>query len=741
MFLDGVNVAELGGGLAGSAACAVLGSLGASVTKTPGRPLSVEGLEPAVLDAAGGPISLLSLLLDEGKAHAPSSGQGSLADDLSEFQVVVCDRVQGTTGHVPHSVEDYLAFVEVRNPGVWVTISAHGLRGPNCQWTGTELTVAAAGGVLDAVTDPQTHQPIKFAGNQALITAGHVAALATCHGLDRVLNGRARVHVDVSAQEAVIGTGPVLRCAHVLLDCAGDVGARRYGAPAGLFPCRDGLVRISAMEDHQWQALVRALGDPEWARSFVTSASRIERADAIDAELSAVTAQMDKAECEQVLQRYGVPATAMYSPEELLRCPQFAARDCLGTADVGGRTVTKMDRPFQTTMGARCAATAEAGDPVGLSGLRVAEASHVLAVPLAGALLGAMGAAVTKLEDPERLDMYRRRGPYIGGTPGPNRSAYFAFMNHSKRSMVIDMEGDPDAVRAVLDASDVVIENFGPSRARRVGLDAAGVAASRPSMLSISSSGYGHVGPWSAYRAYAYNLQTACGLAYLTRTSSGEPAEIDVAWADLISGFFIATIVAAWAVGPRSTRGAAVDFSMAELIVGRFNEYLAAASAGIPGGGPEDGTNHQPPFVPNAAYPSREGRRLVAISVLSEEQWGSLKAVLGDPVELKGPHFASASSRRAHQAELDRALGALTARRDGAELAGELQAAGVSASPVMTPETLVTDAHLGQRQFFAEVAHLEWGPRRIIGVPWQIYGEGALPLTSAPDLGNAVLDR
>ena len=58
------------------------------------------------------------------------------------------------------------------------------------------------------------------------------------------------------------------------------------------------------------------------------------------------------------------------------------------------------------------------------------EAGRVLAVPLAGALLGALGAEVTKLEDLARLDMYRRRGPYIDGEPGTERGAYFALMNH-----------------------------------------------------------------------------------------------------------------------------------------------------------------------------------------------------------------------------------------------------------------------------------------------------------------------
>src|SRR5258708_18124889 len=173
--------------------------------------------------------------------------------------------------------------------------------------------------------------------------------------------------------------------------------------------------------------------------------------------------------------------------------------------------------------------------------------------------------------------MYRRRGRSIDSAPGIERAAYLAAVNHSKRSRSVSLD---EGIRLddVLGGCDVVMENFGPGRARRLGLDAAGLGSRRPALLALSSSGFGHTGPWSSYRAYAYNLQTSCGLGYLTRTTAGTPVEIDMAWADLISGFAIATVVAAWAVGPAGRKGAALDFSMAELITSRFNEYLAAAS-------------------------------------------------------------------------------------------------------------------------------------------------------------------
>ena len=130
------------------------------------------------------------------------------------------------------------------------------------------------------------------------------------------------VHLDVSACEAAIATGPVLQCVSSLLHCTGAIGAKRYGAPAGYFPASDGMVRISAMEDHQWRGLADAYDRQDLVDRWPAAADRIEHGPEIDAEVSALTAGQPKAECEAMLQRTGVPATAAVQPG---RAPRVAA--------------------------------------------------------------------------------------------------------------------------------------------------------------------------------------------------------------------------------------------------------------------------------------------------------------------------------------------------------------------------------------------------------------------------------
>jgi crotonobetainyl-CoA:carnitine CoA-transferase CaiB-like acyl-CoA transferase len=367
----------------------------------------------------------------------------------------------------------------------------------------------------------------------------------------------------------------------------------------------------------------------------------------------------------------------------------------------------------------------------GLRGLRVLEASRVLAVPLCGAILGALGAEVTKLEDLPRLDMYRRRGPYIDGEPGTERSAYFALMNHSKRSAAFDVDAQRGRLDTMLDATDVVLENLGPKRARALALGASSALAHHPDLLAVSSTGFGQDGPHAGYRAYAYNLQASCALGYLTRNEQGESAEIDIAWADLVSAYALATIVAAWAVGPEGNSGAGVDFSMADLVVAHFNEFVAAASLDPSSDATVDRANELAPYAPNGVYPATDG--WLALAVDDDEQYARLSKVLGGEA-LTEPAYATAAGRFEERAVLDSRIADATRTRAGAELAAELRAAGIPAEPVMSAADLLANAQLASRGFLTTVEHREWGRRRLVGIPWRPFGAPPIALGAPPPL-------
>jgi crotonobetainyl-CoA:carnitine CoA-transferase CaiB-like acyl-CoA transferase len=718
-FLEGVRVLELGDGVAGASAAGLLAALGAEVTAVVDPTSPHRHGRPAV-DGT----SLLATCLDRGKRLVDVA-------DPDGFDLVIVDRVGGARV-VPADLDEYAAFVAAHNRSAWLTISAFGLSGPRAAERGAELTVAAASGMLSAVRDERTGTPLKLGGQQSLLNTGQAAALAACHALDLAADG-APVHLDLSAVEATLAMGPVLEVGGRLLATASAGGAKRYGAPASFYECTDGLVRISAMEDHQWQGVVEAMGAPAWAERFATVEARIEAPDEVDAHVADWARTKTKLAAETELQANGVPATAVYSPAEILESPQLAHRQAFESVALGdGREATVVGVPFAIVAGGNEQAP-DHRRRRSLRGLRMVEASRVLAVPLAGALLGTLGADVQKLEDLPRLDMYRRRGPYIDGEAGGERSAYFALMNHSKGSTAFDVDADRARLEALLAEADVVIENLGPKRAGQLGMAAAVAPVAHPDLLAVSSSGFGSDGPHADYRAYAYNLQASGALGYLTRNEAGESAEIDIAWADLISAYALATIIAAWAIGPKGNAGAGIDFSMTDLVVAHFNEYLAAASLD-PGHDGADRANDLAPFAPHGVYKTPDG--WVALVVEDDGSWARLVGHLGVEA-LRDPAFATAHGRFAERRRLDELLGQAFWHEAAEAIAAKLRSVGLLAERVLGADDLVVDEQLAERGFLTTVTHGEWGTRQLVGVPWRPHGAPALALGSPPRLGEA----
>jgi crotonobetainyl-CoA:carnitine CoA-transferase CaiB-like acyl-CoA transferase len=726
-FLSGLRVLELGDGVAGAGASSLLAALGAEVTTVSDPASTHRNGNPAVDSGA----SLLSVVLDRGK-QIRSGHQYDLdtVTDLiaeGQFDLVLVDRVSGLTGPLTtlQDVDAYLSFVGRANRKAWLTISAFGLTGERRGDVAGELTVAAASGMLASVHNPETDSPMKLAGYQSLLNTSQAAALAACHAVDLAAGGHP-AHLDLSAVEATIATGPTLEASTVLLTAGGPGGAKRYGAPASFYACRDGLIRISAMEDHQWRGVVVAMRSPAWTDQFATTQSRIDGQDEIDARIAAWAATIDKVDAETLLQANGVPATAMYSPHEILSSPQLAHRDSFERLQLGeGATATIVGSPYRSM--------AESGQVRrrSIRGLRVAEVSHVLAIPLAGAVLAALGAEVTKLEDLKRIDMYRRRGPYIDNTPHMERSSYFALVNHSKRSEAFDFEDQPERLSAILEASDVVVENVGGKRAAKLGIAASEVPKKHPGVLSVSSSGFGQDGPFSTYRAYAYNLQASCCLGYLTRGEGGEAAEIDLPWADLVSGFAVATVIAAWAVGPLGNPGIGLDFAMADLVIAHFNEFIAAASIDAGSDAKVDRANEMSRFAPHGVYATEDG--WIAISVTDDRGYRALCDVLGS-APLGGLELSTGAGRYERRRDLDALIGEATTTTKASTLAQELRAVGVDAEEVISGRQLPDVAQLGERDFFTWVDHPEWGRKRLIGIPWRPYGQPAIPLGAPPQL-------
>ncbi|OBG39539.1 CoA transferase [Mycobacterium sp. E3198] len=688
-----MRVLQLGDGIAGSAAAALLASLGAEATKVADAGAS-RRVGPVITTPAG-PVAAVDLTLDRGKRIVPPPTD--LSTLIGEHDIVIVDHGRVLT---PPMVEN----------AVVVTVSPFGLDGPRSSQPGGELVAQAAGGLL-ATIEGSDGAPVPAPGYVALKAAGAVAALAALHGLDRRNDGNEAVSVDVSVQEAVAFTAALPECAHVLYACPGRAGSGRYLAPSGLFPCRDGMVRITAVENHQWRGLLAALDHPAWATGLDERQARIDHADLINRHVTAWAATHDKEGCAALLQANGVPSTPVNTAEEILTSPQFAFRGAVSTPQLGGVDLSVLDSPWITHVG-RGADRRRTGR---LSDLRVAELTHVLAGPIIGALLGAIGARVFRLEDPERLDIYRRTGPFAEGRPGVERGAYFAVANHSKQSLLIDPARAVDDIAAALSDVDVLIENVGGARLARLNVDPAAVAES--GRLAVRVSGFGSEGPMAGYRVYANNVQAYAGLAGLTVGPDGTPARLGTVIADPLSSVVAAVVIAAWAVGPARDTGAVIDLSMAEVVASTVAEFVTAAAA--PGSSDVGDSAHR------GVYRAADGR-WIAVEIAEPDEWTCLAEI------------TAVSDDSRHPTVLEKLAG-LVAAASADDVSARLRASGLRAAPVQRAEDLISDPHLAIRGFFPEIAHPDPDicTARLVGLPWRFVGQGPVPLMPPPALGNA----
>src|SRR4051812_19372531 len=150
-------------------------------------------------------------------------------------------------------------------------------------------------------------------------------------------------------------------------------------------------------------------------------------------------------------------------------------------------------------------------DPHGpLAGVRVLDASRVLAGPFCGQILGDLGADVIKIERPGAGDETRAWGPPFLGP----LSAYFLSCNRNKKSLTLELNAaaGKEIFDRLLARSDIVLENFRADSARKLGLDPESLLKTNPRVIVCSISGFGRTGPMADRPGYDFAIQGLSGL-------------------------------------------------------------------------------------------------------------------------------------------------------------------------------------------------------------------------------------
>ncbi len=313
-----------------------------------------------------------------------------------------------------------------------------------------------------------------------------------------------------------------------------------------------------------------------------------------------------------------------------------------------------------------------------LDGIRVLDCSRVYAGPIASMLLADLGAEVWKVEPPAG-DETRGWGPPYWGDPADGRSAYFASVNRNKRSLVINLK--TDAGRALLDRlaerADLLLHNYQPSVAARLGLDDDRLRSAHPGLVVVSIGGFPGSGQAAERPAYDLVAQAMSGLMSVTGEPDGVPMKVGVALLDLTAGLqaAIAALAGLLARQRGAAEGGHASVSLIEAGVASLTNVLGHHLA--TGDEPRRWGTAHPDIVPYQVFAARDGHLVLAVG--NDAQFERLLGVLRMPTD---PRFATNPDRLARRDELVPLLAARIRERARDELVASFTAADVPAGPV-----------------------------------------------------------
>jgi len=366
-----------------------------------------------------------------------------------------------------------------------------------------------------------------------------------------------------------------------------------------------------------------------------------------------------------------------------------------------------------------------------LEGLKVLDLTNVMAGPYCAMVLGDMGAQVVKIEAFPEGDASRRFEPQVNG-----ESYCFAVLNRNKKSLALDLKqprGKEIAMR-LGEQADIVIENFRPGVAKKLGIDYDGFKAKNPGVIYASMSGFGQTGPYGRKGGFDIIAQGMSGIMMMTGYPGGRPAKVGIAMNDIASGVTaLYGILGAYIARLRYGTGQYLETSLLEAgLAWTVWEFAAFFGAGeVP---TATGTRHRR-SAPYQAYRSKDG--YVTVGASSEKLWRSFcELVCGKPQWLADPRFANLSARLKNVDELEREIEAVFATEPTAHWVAKLDAAQVPGGPVYGYDQAMSDPHVQARRMIVDIEHPRIGPMKTLGLPIKSSGELSAIRAPAPWLGQ-----
>ncbi len=309
-----------------------------------------------------------------------------------------------------------------------------------------------------------------------------------------------------------------------------------------------------------------------------------------------------------------------------------------------------------------------------LAGYRIVDLTRMIAGPMATMILGDQGADVIKVEAPG--------GDLTRAFSGPRHkmAPMFAIANRNKRSVVLDLNhrAAAAALQRLAATADVIVHNFRPGVAGRLGIGEHTMRRVKPDLIYVSISGFGESGPYAGKRSYDPVIQALSGLAWIQGVVD-RPKMIRLIIADKVTALTAAqAITAALLERARSGIGQHVRLAMLDAVI---SFLWAEAMAHYTFFGEERETHPAPARISDLVFATADG--FITAGANSDAEWKALAAALDRPEWLGDARFKTPAAReRNAQARLE-AMAAVLKTRTSAHWLERLDAHGVPCAPIL----------------------------------------------------------
>jgi len=336
-----------------------------------------------------------------------------------------------------------------------------------------------------------------------------------------------------------------------------------------------------------------------------------------------------------------------------------------------------------------------------LKGIKVVDLTRYLAGPFCTQILGDYGAEIFKIEAVENP-----RGEMGEGKGRDNY--FFLSTNRSKKSLRVAIKRPEgrEVLMRLIDAADVVVDNFRPGVMKALGLDYEQLAARNLRVITCSISGFGSSGPLRDFPGFDQIAQGMSGLMSVTGTVESGPTRVGIAICDLLGGIFSANgILLALEARHRTGRGQRVETSLLESIVS-----ILTWSAGIyfeTGQTPGPAGNNHPLSSPHGVFKAAD--RPFNIACGNEAMWKKFVIAIGRPELGADERFKGTGRRIKNRAALSEEINRALAPHPAEYWIALLNREGIPTGPILTIEEMFKHPQTAAREMLLKLAHPELG--------------------------------